>query len=182
MVLRTRRRRRLSCSAAAPRVGVPSSGCPPGSTELRPQCGPHDTRPQLPGRPSALGMNLLGRGLSLMATCPLQGQRPTPGLGWGDSNSGPSRGVSPAHGHVLALTCGFSQPVVTAGARRVPLAAGRVCTQRVPLAPIPSGRGGSWRSGQPPTRWSQASCCSRPTTATRAPQVAHTQVGGRNKG
>jgi hypothetical protein len=56
----------------------------------------------------------------------------------GDSNSAPPPGVLPVQGPILSLTCGFSQPVVTAGARCAPLAAGRVCTQRVPLAPAPS--------------------------------------------
>jgi hypothetical protein len=56
----------------------------------------------------------------------------------GDSNSAPPPGVLPVQGPILSLTCGFSRPVVTAGARCTPLAAGGVCTQRVPLAPAPS--------------------------------------------
>jgi hypothetical protein len=48
----------------------------------------------------------------------------------------PPPAVLPAYGHIPPFTCGFSQPVVTAGARCAPLTAGRVCTQRVPLAPV----------------------------------------------
>jgi hypothetical protein len=57
---------------------------------------------------------------------------------WGDSNSAPSPGMLPVHGHILSLTCGFSQPIVTADARWAPLAAGRVCTRLVPAGSAPS--------------------------------------------
>ncbi len=60
-------------------------------------------------------------------------------VGRGDSNSGPPCGVLPAHGRIAAVTCDFSEPVVTAVARSSPLVAARVCTQRVPLAPVPGG-------------------------------------------
>jgi hypothetical protein len=70
-------------------------------------------------------------------------------IGWRDSNSAPPPQVLPARSRIAAVTCDSSQPVVTAGARWAPLAAGRVCTQRVPPAPIPSGRGRLWRSGPP---------------------------------
>ncbi len=62
-------------------------------------------------------------------------------VGSGYSNSAPPPGRLRAHGHSLPFTCDFSQPIVTAGARCAPLAAGRVCTQRVPLGPAPSGGG-----------------------------------------
>jgi hypothetical protein len=68
-------------------------------------------------------------------------------LGWGDSNSVPPPAALPAHGHIPPLTCGLSLPVVTAGARCAPSVAGRVCTQRVPPAPVPSGRGRLRRAG-----------------------------------
>jgi hypothetical protein len=73
--------------------------------------------------------------------------------GWGDSNSGPPPEVLPVHGHILALTCGFWQPVVTADARRAPLVAGRACTQRVPLG----ARHGF--HGRRATRWSARRRC-----------------------
>ncbi len=49
-------------------------------------------------------------------------------------------GVFSAHGQILRFTCGFSHPVGSAGPRCASLAADRVCTQRVPLASVRSGR------------------------------------------
>jgi hypothetical protein len=54
----------------------------------------------------------------------------------------PPPGALPGHGHIGPLTCGFSKPLVTVGARRAPPAAARVWTQRVPPVPGRSGRGG----------------------------------------
>ena len=80
-----------------------------------------------------------------------RGQKPggLTGAGWGDSNSGPPPAVLPVHGHILVFTCSFSQPVVTAGARWAPLAAGRVCTRGVPLASV-------WPVADASTLWSSA--------------------------
>jgi len=90
--------------------------------------------------PGSDGSQLDQRGRSVLGDRRLVAKSPQGSRqrGWGDSNSAPLPAVLPAYGHIPPFTCGFSQPVVTAGARCAPLATGRVCTQRVPLAPVPS--------------------------------------------
>jgi hypothetical protein len=61
--------------------------------------------------------------------------------GWGDSNSGPPPQAPPSSGYISRLTCDSLLPVMTAPARCIPLPAGSLCTQRVPVASGPSGRG-----------------------------------------
>jgi hypothetical protein len=56
---------------------------------------------------------------------------------WGDSNSGPPPDVLPARRPYRSLTCGSSEPIVTAGVRSSPLGADRACTQRVPMGVRP---------------------------------------------